>query len=265
MILQNSLSKVSRPQQITFYLRNVIFITFLKGFFADLKFTGIAQGWSLTVEELFYITAPLIFIAIRKNKLNLILLPMAITGFGLLIVLIAGKIDYQGFFKSNNFMFIYTFFGRCSEFFIGIALSIFYKKYKNRINTNWSTYSAIVIIILCILEMSLQKKGFIGGIPPSGILINNLILPFFGIALLFWGLLTEKTIVQKLLSSDLFVLLGKSSYIFYLIHLGVIQLVITNRISGNYFVLFVLINIISILLFKMLEEPINLYLRKKLS
>lgn len=249
-------------QDLSIYFLN---ITFLKGFFAELKFSGIAQGWSLTVEELFYISAPLFFIAIRKNKFSLILLPLLIIGLGLLIVSFAGDIGNQGFFRTNNFMFTYTFFGRCCEFFIGIGLSIFYKKYKDRLNTKWTTYSGIVIIIICILEMSLQKKGYKEGVPPIGILINNVILPFFGIALLFWGLLTEKTIIQKLLSTKLFVLLGKSSYVFYLIHLGVIQLFITNRISGNIYILFILINILSILLFKMLEEPINLYLRKKLN
>ncbi|HKP31498.1 MAG TPA: acyltransferase, partial [Chitinophagaceae bacterium] len=45
----------------------VLNITFIKGFSQKLMFTGIFQGWSLTVEETFYLLAPLIFLVIRKG------------------------------------------------------------------------------------------------------------------------------------------------------------------------------------------------------
>jgi len=41
-------------------------ITFVRGFFDQFKFTGIGQGWSLTVEECFYFSAPLMFFAAKK-------------------------------------------------------------------------------------------------------------------------------------------------------------------------------------------------------
>ena len=251
------------PHTIVLYFNN---ITFIKGFFSDYKFTGIAQGWSLTVEELFYFTAPLYFILLKRKNNYLVLLPAVISIVGLLLVLVFSRYDFHGFFSDYKFMFNYTFFGRCSEFFIGIALALFYKKHGESIKTKWATYMGIAFIIICLIALSLLKGDCkYGTLHPMGIVINNLLLPFFGIAILFWGLLTEKTIVQRILSSDLFVLLGKSSYVFYLIHLGVIQLLIAKFISGNYFILFVLINCISIILFKMMEEPINIYLRKKLS
>jgi len=58
------------------------------------------------------------------------------------------------------------------------------------------------------------------------------------------------------------ILLGKSSYIFYLIHDGFIAN-ITRVYLDNYMVSFVFINFVSIILFKFIEEPMNLYLRKK--
>ena len=61
-------------------------ITFAKGFSDDLKFTGIAQGWSLTVEEFFYFMAPIFFILINKSKVYLIVIPLVFIGFGLLLV-----------------------------------------------------------------------------------------------------------------------------------------------------------------------------------
>ena len=45
-------------------------LTFLRGYFDDFLFTGISQGWSLTVEETFYVLAPLLFLGINhKNRL----------------------------------------------------------------------------------------------------------------------------------------------------------------------------------------------------
>ena len=64
----------------TEYLLN---ISMLKGFFNDLKFTGIAQGWSLTVEETFYILAPFFFVLISKNLKYLIILPFLLVSIGI--------------------------------------------------------------------------------------------------------------------------------------------------------------------------------------
>ena len=51
------------PHSTMIYLAN---ITFVKGFCDSLKFTGVGQGWTLTVEECFYFTAPVIFLLSRK-------------------------------------------------------------------------------------------------------------------------------------------------------------------------------------------------------
>ncbi len=106
------------------YLMN---ISFLRGFFDDLKFTLVGQGWSLTVEELFYIAAPLLFLLLKKRKWFVLLLPLSLILTGCLLVEIFNGIDFYGFFSNYSFMFIYTFFGRCFEFFCGIALALYFK------------------------------------------------------------------------------------------------------------------------------------------
>ncbi len=241
-------------------------ITFLRGFFLDFVFTGISQGWSLTVEEMFYFSAPVLFILIRKHKYNLVLLPVLILLSGFVLVNIFSQKHISGLFDSNLFMLNYTFFGRCAEFFIGIALALFYKQNRERIKTTYATYTGVTVILICLFALSYLKGDFKYGVMDLyGILVNNLLLPFFGIAFLFWGLLTEKTFVQKILGSRLFVLLGKSSYIFYLIHLGVIEVFISNKITSHFVLIFILINIVSILLFKIIEEPLNKFIRRKLT
>jgi len=237
-------------------------ISFLRGFFDDIKFSGIGQGWSLTVEMLFYLSAPLSFLLIRKKKINLLVIPALLIGAGILLTALFSQENNAGFFASYNFMFLYTYFGRCAEFFIGIALAIFFAKKQKDIKTNWCTYTGATVIIFCIYALSVVKgdnKFGINTVP--GVLINNFIMPLFGVAVLFWGLLTEKTFVSRILSGKLFVLPGKSSYTFYLIHMGFIFSLLSLFIY-NIWLKFFLLNILSIVLFTWVEEPLHQLVRR---
>ena len=244
-------------------LKNYFFnISFLKGFSVDFKFTGIAQGWSLTVEEMFYVLAPIFFILIKRSKLYLILLPMFFIGLGLLLVSIFDGMDCYGFMNSINFMLDFTFFGRVTEFFVGIILALFLRKNGSNFMFKGMTYIGFGGIILSVWALVLLKEGAGYGVDTlSGKVINTLLLPVFGIAPLFWGLIKENTMLSKLFSTKIFVLLGKSSYIFYLIHLGIF-VTILNKISTNQWFVFIALNAISVVLYSYLESPLNKIIRK---
>ena len=237
-------------------------ITFLRGFFDDLKFSGIAQGWSLTVEECFYFLAPLFFILVKKNKIHLFLIPIITISFGLLLVFIFSGSNNLGFMNSNNFMLDFTIFGRISEFVVGLALSIFVNEYK--IKLKYITYLGVFMVIFFIFLLSIidPLNGY-GTELVFGKIINNLLLPLFGISLLFYGIITEKTVLSRILSSKIFQLLGKSSYVFYLIHMGIVVNVL-HKINNNLLFIFLSINIISILLYEFIEKPVNEYLRVRI-
>src|SRR3569833_3538314 len=81
-------------------------ITFVRGFFHQLNFTGVAQGWSLTVEECFYFSAPIAFFILHRYR-KYILQILAITGFGFLMVLIFRYVNWYGFFGDFTFMMLY--------------------------------------------------------------------------------------------------------------------------------------------------------------
>jgi peptidoglycan/LPS O-acetylase OafA/YrhL len=264
-------------------------ITFVRGFFYDLNFTGIAQGWSLTVEECFYFSAPIVFfIAKRYNKFYLQIL--AITGFGVLMVLLFRHVNWYGFFGNFTFMMLYTYFGRCFEFFVGIQLALFVrKKGLERTNKISYTYIGFVMIFVCVGIMSMLAipKGSSAGLyNPFGIVTNNYLLPVC-IATFFYGLITEDSRLKKILANPFVELLGKSSYIFYLIHLGYMYSMLLNSFnwlndwtfslydtwgvewhspfqfdSLNLLFIFIVLNAISIFLFKFIEEPLNHYIRK---
>jgi len=264
-------------------------ITFIRGFFFQFWDTGIAQGWSLTVEECFYFSAPIIFLIAKKyNKFYL--QPFVLTCFAIVMVLIFSHVNWYGFFSNFPFVMLFTFFGRCFEFFVGVQLArIVLNKGFHRSNRLAYTYTGFVLIFVCVLIMAFQPvpKGWLAGVEsPAGIITNNYLL-CIAVALFFYGLLTEATLFKKFLSHPFIELLGKSSYIFYLIHLGWMYHIFSNWInelndyvfslydkwnvswvspfqydSLNLFYAFIILNIISVTLFKLIEEPLNHYIRK---
>jgi peptidoglycan/LPS O-acetylase OafA/YrhL len=242
-------------------------LTLIKGYFKEFKFSGIAQTWSLTVEETFYLLVPFSFVLIRRNSNYLILIPAITLAIGVTLVLSIGKLDYHGLFKSFNHLFNYTYFGRVIEFFTGIGL--YYFMNRNRIPSISISYTllGVGIIILSLAGIYLFKNDNVNyGIHTiGGMLINNIILPIFGISVLFIGLIRESTVLSKILATKTFEILGKASYIFYLIHMGVLTDVIMNFLNSettNIALTFFTINVVSILLYYSIEKPTNQILLK---
>jgi peptidoglycan/LPS O-acetylase OafA/YrhL len=273
---------------MTLFIMN---ITFLRGFFDDMKFTGIAQGWSLTVEECFYFSAPIFFILIKRSKIYFLIAPLVITAVGVLLVLIFRNVDFYGFFKSFKFLFISTFLGRTVEFFAGMVLAMIIRKADDSVS-NVSLYTWLGIIGIACTNLIMINQPISKEVPfalyqPIGIFTNNVLLPI-AIATFFYGLIKENSVVKSILGSKTGELVGKSSYILYLIHLGFISNFISDSLHKyadqfyawldkneywwlsehlNYTALVLLshlfiLTIISIILYKFIEEPINLYIRK---
>ncbi len=232
----------------------ILSFTMTKALFYKYFFTaGIPQGWTLTLEELFYFTAPFYFILIRKKSVWFFILPIVIFLFGLgLKELSQVSENTWGFMQKNISFYIF-------EFFTGIGLALLVKnKSKLKINFKGATYFGIAFIflyLLCIPENYTDSDWMKA--------VMAILLSTLGIAPLLWGLIFEDTFVKRFLSTKYMVLLGQSSYIFYLIHKGFIPIFIYDYIAENVLVIFVLLNILSILMFKYLEEPINLWIRKK--
>lgn len=282
-------TKQHANEGVVVYLAN---ITFLRGFFQDLKFTGVAQGWSLTVEETFYLLAPVLFLLVRRSKVFLFVLPLLLVGMGMLIVGLLKGSGLCGFMASDEFMFNYTFFGRCCEFFLGLGLALVVKQHLAARTSSsalsdaaatprpaefsqnltassaprfaYFTWCGLPAVMVCIYLLSRVKGSQDFGIrQPAGQFINNLVLPLLGILPLFYGLITEHTWLRRLLSSKVMVLLGKSSYVFYLIHVGFIMGLVHKVATHNLLLNFVCLNLIAIALFKHVEEPLNLAIRRR--
>ena len=264
-------------------------LTLTRAFFPQFIFKGIGPAWSLTVEECFYVTAPIIFFVYKKYR---ILFPLAflITLFGLFLICIFRNHFWFGFLGSFKFLMLSTYFGRCFEFFVGIKLAlVIMKRGIGRKDKIPYTLVGFFAIFSCVYLLSILPiaKGELSGLSnANGFLINNYVLPI-AVAAFFYGLLTEKTVVEKWLGNNFVQLLGKSSYVFYLLHFGLFAVIISHQIDKlnsltfriydklnldwhspfeynllNVLYLFIILNTLSILLFKKVEEPLNRYIRK---
>ncbi|QDP85532.1 acyltransferase [Chryseobacterium sp. SNU WT5] len=230
----------------------ILSFTMTKALFQKYFFSaGISQGWTLTLEELFYITAPFYFILLRKKSYWFFVLPVLIFLFGLVLKVVSQTPENTwGFMQKNISYYIF-------EFFIGIGLALMVNN-KLKLKLKGTTYFGISFIILFLLTLPTNYTESDWMKAAMAILLCS-----FGIAPLIWGLIFEDTFIKRFLSSKLMVLLGKSSYIFYLIHKGFIPMLIYDYIAENVLLIFVLLNILSIIMFKYLEEPLNLWIRKK--
>jgi peptidoglycan/LPS O-acetylase OafA/YrhL len=99
-------------------------LSLLRAFFTKYRFTGLVARWSLTVEECFYATAPIVLLAIRHHLKRILFFLL----LGVLVIILVMPetfllLSRHGFVSSGKFMLDWTFFGRVTEFAIGMALA----------------------------------------------------------------------------------------------------------------------------------------------
>lgn len=237
-------------------------LTLLKGFFNVERSTGLFQGWTLTVEETFYLLAPLLFIYFRKSALLTLL---TIFSAGVIMVLIAHAFGSESFFVDIEFMVIYTFAGRCFEFYCGYKLATILQTRNPGIikSSTGYKYTLAGALGIFLIYLGLNFSGIyelrIWFNVPFEVVLNSLFLPI-AIAVFFYGLITEVNLTSRILASRPVRLIGRSSYAFYLIHVGLYYEFFYFHLSQNKFIIFLALNISAVILYLLVEEPINRYL-----
>jgi len=231
----------------------------------------IQPSWTLTVEECFYFLAPAFMVLARRRGFGLafalgcLLLPAA---------LVVSKLGI-GFLQTPLFVLSTTFFGHCVEFFAGFYLALAVMKLEKRgpVSLPGSRYTLAGLAGVALLVIAMLSVYRHGALNRSAIItiiaINNFLIPW-PIVLLYWGLIRENTALARLLSRPVAGLLGRSSYSFYLLHtlligyLGVPFLLPTiGQRPLCVLLTFVITWLLSIALFVLYEEPVNLFIRRK--
>jgi peptidoglycan/LPS O-acetylase OafA/YrhL len=248
---------------------SILTYTLTHGFSNKMNLEGIAQAWSLSVEFTFYLLLPFLCLMERKKIVYLVLFLLSIT----LLTWLSGYVWFwlngnpHQFFYPLKFVLGSTFFGRWTEFFAGIVLARMLKQSQDKYAWFWQwkykTYTGIFgVFVLCYVVGLFQPDVFHHGTDhPVGYLIFALIIPLF---VLLWlaGLISEPTLVQRFFSSKILILLGKASFAFYLIHISYVNIRLKWIWLGpdrN----FVLLWLVSILLYLLFENPVNSFIKDK--
>jgi peptidoglycan/LPS O-acetylase OafA/YrhL len=190
-------------------------LTLLKGLTEKYYLSGISQAWSLTVEEGFYLLAPLVFWLGWRYRPGRAW-PLLAAGAALLGLATYALVPALG---SPLFVLKATIFGRLPEFLVGAAFAWF----APRARPGWATAGgAAGLVLVLTLLIGIQHVTHQVSIDSSpGVLLNNWLLPL-ATGWLLHGLATEPTRLARLLSTRLWQQLGRASYCFYLLHLGVL-------------------------------------------
>jgi peptidoglycan/LPS O-acetylase OafA/YrhL len=248
---------------------------------------GIPQAWSLRVEECFYLAAPAIFLLWRRNPL----VPLAAAGVVLAALYPVSLLPaLDGILGPPRNLFLYSFFGRFFEFYVGIWLA----KKVARAGTlspgsrRFPIWTAVgiagiggIVVGLAALKAAVGPAYMYGLYHPAGIALNNLVLPVC-IAAFYWGLIRERSWVRTALSTRAAGLLGRSSYAFYLIHINpVLTLVeiavvapigwmsaraavfLAELLNGRTAARFIFVSLAAIVLYRAVELPANRFLRAR--
>ncbi len=250
--------------------------TLTQSFFPDLTKAGIGQAWTLTIEETFYLLAPLLFwLAARGTAIAPCL---ALWGLGILLAAVPGS-PYYGL---TGHVLGRTLCGAIGCFAAGIALARAVRRLPAELPKRpgaWFTYLGFAASVAVVLGVS--RLGFWvdpatvpdkvprGADHPWGAVLIFTLFPVC-VAIWFYGLLRESSALARLLGSRLLVLLGRSSYCFYLIHLGVVQQWVDHRILepwlSNHALrvlgLFLAINLLAVALFRGVEHPLNEFFKR---
>ncbi|MFD2933278.1 acyltransferase family protein [Spirosoma flavum] len=230
-------------------------LTVTKGFFDTYKFSGIAQSWSLTVEVCFYLSAPFLFAALQRW--GIFLLTASLVIIGAVLRATVGEAAWKGLFGSLPFVAFYTFFGRSFEFIVGMWVAR--RWHQNKLPDNqYTTGVGFLIIVSCVLW---QASFLMLTADPitlfwSEVVVYNYILPI-GIGLFLLGLISQKSLVQHLLSQPIMQMAGRSSYAFYLIHIGVVASGLQKLGVTNNWLLFGLLVLTAHGLYSFVEKPMQ--------
>lgn len=235
-------------------------LTLLRSWFTEFRFTGVYTGWTLTVEEFFYLLAPFVVLGLKYRLARLPLYVVSFLAIGCALVALPAPWHRFGFVPTYSFMLMNTFFGRCFEFLGGIYLALL-----------WLRKAPVLAWLSRRMSCTVAGGAWVAGclgllvvdhLLPWGddaadwgrIVITNIVL-VPGICLLLYGLISEPTRLHRVLSSRPFDLFGKASYALYLVHAGILNQLLTQYITTSLPLRFVITNVIAIALYKGIELP----------
>ena len=224
-------------------MKSLFFIPFDKN--GTGHFPILFLGWTLNFEVIFYFLFSLSLVFFKENR-------MIACSIFIIIFLVFNKV-----FSEKNFIFETYANDIFIEFIFGMVLFMIWKRYKNKISTNLTNHFmclTILLVSIFILNYYNFSRSISYGLP-------SLILAIY---FLFF--------LNHLKFPKILVSLGDASYCIYLLHPYVIQFFYKILEINEYdiiielvftLIISIIVFIISLLIYKFIEFPINGSLRKK--
>lgn len=251
-----------------------------QGFFWDLRYRGLPTAWSLTIEESFYLFAPLLFAALAAvglaatapreplgrrdgTRLAAVLLAacavLGAAGFGLMALLRAKGWTPYGFMADPEHVLHSTLAGRFPEFAIGVACAFLHRAGwpERGLKGARATFVALGCFAGIAVLMAVKDAASRGGGLALGLAASLGVAVLAGLLIL--ALTREDAPVSRALSHPLGVYLGKVSYGFYLIQTSLLAAPLVGlaehlgpvRLLAEY----VLLNAVCAVFYELLERP----------
>ena len=203
-------------------------------------------GWTLNFEIVFYILFSLSLVFFKKNK------------FIFSSIIIIFFVSINSLLAEKNFIFSTYCSHMFFEFILGMAAYKIWRRFEKKIPisvTNNVSFLLGFILLTFLMNYLNLSRIFAFGVPSFFLLLYFL---FF---------------LNHLKFPRILILLGDASYCIYLIHPYLIQFFykVMNIGKFNFFIqslltifISIIVLIISILIFKLVELPINKYFKRKL-
>jgi peptidoglycan/LPS O-acetylase OafA/YrhL len=152
---------------------------------------------------------------------------MLFTGL-VLTALCQGRPALHGFFGTYHHLFNFTFFGRVLEFMLGVGLARWWggRPSGEAPGWPWRTLAGALVVVGTILALAWidsPRPWYEGNMYPSAMLLNLVVFPA-GTTLLLAGLLAERSWLRTGLATPFLQALGRSSYFFYVLHVGLLSI-----------------------------------------
>jgi peptidoglycan/LPS O-acetylase OafA/YrhL len=200
------------------------YLTGIQAWSGDVYFAFGINGpaWSISVEIFLYLTFPLLIPVL--SKLNIInsrnrLLAFALSAFAVQLILAAyfsmpGRAELTSISPDSAHRWLYRMPAtRIFDFCLGIAAAIYYKRHfvpSNNTQKFWSV--AVGTSLLLVLVLMGWSKNFLSAFSWDASYAALFAIVILGVAV------NQKSRISKAFSGETMILLGESSFAFYLIH-----------------------------------------------
>jgi peptidoglycan/LPS O-acetylase OafA/YrhL len=234
----------------------------------------IPTAWSLTVEECFYATAPLVYLGVAalRRRLgavagSLALLGALAVGVWLLLLLLVRTGHAVGtatlpFLTDETLLRYYTLIGRFPDFALGVAAGLLFL--SGRVERLWQSargaaWSSLLAVASTVLLVAGQAGMARDGADPAAAWRWNLLVGAASAGLVL-ALTCARAPLSRVLAVRPAVYLGRVSYALYLIQLtplgnGLLQRLVPGTGAVHLLLLYAGMNLVAALLFELVEEP----------